>query len=84
VKYRLELSGKAERQMRGLPLDVVTRVYGRLQALREEPRGAGTKKLKGRSSFSARVGSYRVLYAIDDSQRVVSVTAVRHRREAYR
>jgi mRNA interferase RelE/StbE len=84
VKYRLELSGKALRQMRGLPSNVLTRVQTRLRALQEEPHGAGTKKLKGGSTFSARVGNYRILYAIDDPERLVSVTAVRHRREAYR
>lgn len=33
---------------------------------------------------SARRGTYRVLYLIDDEHRVVQVTAVRHRSDAYR
>jgi mRNA interferase RelE/StbE len=33
---------------------------------------------------SARRGEYRVLYLIDEAQQTVKVTAIRHRRDAYR
>jgi mRNA interferase RelE/StbE len=33
---------------------------------------------------SARRGEYRALYTVDDRQRVVTVLAVAHRRDAYR
>lgn len=35
-------------------------------------------------TFSARRGSFRVLYEIDDDARVVTVTAVQHRADVYR
>jgi Cytotoxic translational repressor of toxin-antitoxin stability system len=70
--------------MKILPTAVRKRINSRLQLLGEEPRGTGTKKLKGDSTFSARVGSYRILYEINDRERHVVVTGVRHRREAYR
>ena len=31
-----------------------------------------------------RVGDYRVIYSIDDGARIVDISAVRHRSEAYR
>ena len=31
-----------------------------------------------------RIGDYRVVYSVNDSRRIVDVTAVRHRSEAYR
>jgi mRNA interferase RelE/StbE len=34
--------------------------------------------------FSARRGTYRVMYRIDDKDRVVTVVDVAHRRDAYR
>jgi mRNA interferase RelE/StbE len=34
--------------------------------------------------FSARRGTYRVIYRIDDKARVVPVVDVAHRRDAYR
>lgn len=35
-------------------------------------------------AYSARRGDYRVLYFIDDATRTVTVTAIRHRADAYR
>ena len=35
-------------------------------------------------AFSARRGDYRILYLIDVESRTVSVTAVKHRSDAYR
>jgi mRNA interferase RelE/StbE len=35
-------------------------------------------------SFSARRGTYRVIYRIDDKARVVTVVDVAHRRDVYR
>lgn len=35
-------------------------------------------------TFSARRGSFRVLYEVDDAARTVTVTAVQHRAEVYR
>jgi mRNA interferase RelE/StbE len=34
--------------------------------------------------FSARRGTYRVIYRIDDNTRVVTVVGIRHRRDVYR
>ena len=34
--------------------------------------------------FSARRGTYRVLYRIDDEQRIVTVLRIDHRRDVYR
>ncbi|MDN5861122.1 MAG: type II toxin-antitoxin system RelE/ParE family toxin [Pseudonocardia sp.] len=35
-------------------------------------------------TWTARRGTYRILYLLDDSRRIVEVTAVRHRSDAYR
>lgn len=53
--------------------------------LLEQPRRVGKPlrpPLEGR--WSARRGQYRVIYAIDDTTRTVTVLHVSHRRDAYR
>lgn len=35
-------------------------------------------------AWTARRGTYRILYVVDDSRRIVEVTAIRHRSDAYR
>lgn len=53
--------------------------------LLENPHRVG-KRLRAplQDRYSARRGTYRVLYRIDDQQRTVSVLDVAHRRDAYR
>ena len=44
-----------------------------------------SKKLSGGGSrWRIRVGDYRILYEIDDPQKVVKVYRIAHRREVYR
>jgi mRNA interferase RelE/StbE len=41
-------------------------------------------KLSGREYYRVRQGNYRIIYEIQDSQLVVIVIKVGHRREVYR
>ncbi|MDO8446785.1 MAG: type II toxin-antitoxin system RelE/ParE family toxin [Deltaproteobacteria bacterium] len=44
-----------------------------------------SKKLSGGGSkWRIRVGDYKILYELDDAQRIVKVYRVAHRREVYR
>jgi mRNA interferase RelE/StbE len=55
-----------------------------IDGLAVNPRPSGVKKLRGtRDLWRIRVGDYRVVYRVDDSERLVDVSHVRHRREAY-
>ena len=54
--------------------------------LLEKPRRLGKPLLYPpyAGTWSARRGTYRVLYEIDEENRIVVVTAVEHRADAYR
>jgi mRNA interferase RelE/StbE len=69
--------------MRRLTKVIKQRVRNRIRALWEDPY-AGAIKLTHLAGFRQRVGDYRILFRVDDKQRLVRVTAVLHRREAYR
>ncbi len=61
------------------------RILRRVIALEAEPRPPGAGKLAGTEEFwRLRAGNYRVVYTIDDANRLVLVVAVGHRREVYR
>jgi mRNA interferase RelE/StbE len=54
-------------------------------ALVEDPHRVGRALRNGLAGiFSARRGTYRVLYRIDDERREVTVLRVDHRRDVYR
>jgi mRNA interferase RelE/StbE len=84
--YELRLTPPAVRALRDrLPEAVAAAVIEFLtSALIEQPHRVG-KPLRGQLEgiFSARRGTYRVLYEIVDEQRHVVVHRIEHRRDAY-
>ena len=44
----------------------------------------GTKKLTAYEEYRYRIGDYRILYRIDIKNRIVTIVAVRHRKDVYK
>jgi mRNA interferase RelE/StbE len=84
VKYEVRILKVAEKEMGKLPTTVHHRLSQRILSLEENPRPRGARKLSGKEEYRLRIGAYRILYAIDDIERVVTIVAVGHRREVYR
>jgi mRNA interferase RelE/StbE len=84
VKYEIRILSSAEKEMDKLPIVVHSRISNRILSLENNPRPRGAKKLSGRDEYRLRVGNYRILYTISDSDSAVTIIAVGHRREAYR
>ena len=83
--YRVEFASRAQRMFRNLPADVQRRLDPAIQALSQDPRPSGCKKLSGEESvWRIRVGDYRIVYQIRDNELLVLVVKVGHRREIYR
>jgi mRNA interferase RelE/StbE len=61
------------------------RIWDRLTDLRHQPRPAGCLKLTGSwQLWRIRAGNHRILYAIADDDRKVTVVAAGHRSTIYR
>ena len=85
--HRLEIAGPAVRALaESLPPKIAAAAYAFITgALLENPKRVG-KPLNAplAPAWSARRGAYRIIYLIDDTARIVKVTTVRHRSDAYR
>jgi mRNA interferase RelE/StbE len=82
--YRLVIKESAEKQIERLTARIYTAVRDRIFSLRDNPRPRGAKKLVGGIGWRIRVGNYRVIYRINDSEQTVRIMAVVHRQSAYR
>jgi mRNA interferase RelE/StbE len=51
--------------------------------LGKNPRPNGYQKLKGRPGYRIRVGDYRIIYEIFDSELIIDVIDLGHRKEIY-
>jgi mRNA interferase RelE/StbE len=85
MSYRIFLRPAAVRDLDHLSPKIKSRVEEAIDTLRGNPRPPATKKLVGfEDEWRLRIGSYRVLYSIDDHDRTLTIARVAHRREAYR
>jgi len=82
--YAVEVKPSARKELEALPDNVLARVVLKVEFLGDTPRPPGCKKLKGyKDQWRIRIGDWRVLYIIDDTLKLVSITRIAHRREVY-
>ncbi len=85
MSYKIELTRRAEKEVLGLDEASFTRVKAAIDALAQNPRPAGVRKLQGRENeWRIRVGRFRVLYSIEDASLRVLVHRVTDRKDVYR
>ncbi len=82
--YEVRVLRQVIKDIAELPKDYARLVSQHIDRLKENPRPPDSKKLRGELGYSLRIGTYRVLYDIDDKSQIVTIYRVKHRREAYR
>ncbi|HVR97562.1 MAG TPA: type II toxin-antitoxin system RelE/ParE family toxin [Thermoanaerobaculia bacterium] len=82
--YRLVIKPSAAKELSSIPKRDLERVVEKIRSLSVEPRTHGCQKLSGEERYRIRQGDYRVVYEIDDGERLVTVVKVGNRREVYR
>ena len=86
MPYRVEFTAGARKFLRTLRDEkLAQRLIRAAEALAEEPRPPGVKKLSGSENIHRiRVSDYRIVYEIHDGVLLVLVLSIGHRREVYR
>jgi len=82
ARYRVELAPAAQRQLRRLPPGEAARLRGPILALALDPRPQGAVKVTGTDFCRLRVGDLRIVYLIDETDRLVVVLKVARRSES--
>ncbi len=84
-RYTVIVERQAEKTLRRLPKEILSRVDRLLLGLADEPRPVGCKKLRGYDNlYRLRAGDWRLIYAVEDDELVVLVIEIAPRSEAYR
>ncbi len=84
MTYSIEILRSAQKELGKIGLRDRERIINAIRLLAIDPRPPSCRKLSGRPAWRIRVGSYRVIYEVDDGRIVVTVIAIGHRREVYR
>ncbi len=82
--HEVRIGRSAAKELESLPDRIIDRVAAKINALSTQPRPDGFKKLRGGDDlWRVRVGDYRIVYAIDDTQSIVDIRVIRHCKDAY-
>lgn len=84
MKFVIRLKKSAQKELQKLDKSVAKRILARIYLLAENPYPSASEPLVGRSGRRLRVGDYRVIYEVLDSQLIIHVIRVGHRREVYK
>lgn len=82
--YEIRIKREAEKEIRSLPQPDIRRIIKKIQGLAENPRPLGCDKLKGEEGYRIRQGDYRIVYLINDSEKILRILRIGHRKEVYR
>ncbi len=83
--YEIIFESNAEKDLLEIPTEILKNLDSKIQQLKKNPRPHGVKKLTGKvEGWRIRIGHYRILYQIDDKEKVIKVYRIKHRREVYR
>jgi len=83
MAYSLNFSKQALKELEKINEPYYSNIKQSILNLTETPRPQGCKKLKGRDGYRIRVGNYRVIYDIFDTELVVDIITLGHRKDIY-
>jgi mRNA interferase RelE/StbE len=84
MTYRIIIPKLVQKQLDDLPKKQRERLISAIRLLVDEPRPSGVKKLKGYDkTYRIRVGDYRIIYKIEDQEKLILVLSSIHRKDAY-
>lgn len=82
--YDLRVDERVERELRRIPANIRDKLRIKMKRLANNPRPYGCIKLSDEEGYRIRQGDYRVLYEIDDAEKIVKIYRAGHRSDVYR
>jgi len=85
MTFKIILTRSAERELFKLQKSEIKKISKSIDSLQTNPRPKGYIKLRGPENFyRIRIGNYRIIYSIDDTNKLVEILIIRDRKEAYK
>lgn len=83
MSFSLNFSKKAFKSLEKLNEPIYSSIKVAVYNLADNPRPNGYKKLKGRDGYRIRVGNYRIIYEIFQTELVIEIIDLGHRKDIY-
>lgn len=84
MSYAISILRRAQKEFAAISESDYRRIREAILKLVENPRPPNCKKLVGREGWRIKVGDYRVIYEIADSDKEITILPIGHRRDIYK
>ena len=85
MKYKVQLKRSVIKTLKSIPQKEIKKIGKKIDSLEQNPVPKDSKKIKGgKDLYRVRVGNYRILYFFQNSDLIVLVIRVDHRKDIYK
>jgi len=84
AEYEILFKESVEKELKKIPAKDLNQILVRIQKLGLDPRPYGSEKLTDQDLYRIRYGHYRIVYFVHETQLLVVIIRVAHRKDVYR
>ena len=82
--HKIEVIPSAQKDLNNSGKKYFIQIINKINSLKANPRPTNCLKLTAEEGYRLRSGNYRILYRVDDKNKIVYIYRVRHRKESYK
>ncbi len=82
--YKIILPKSVCKELDKISGSYYNKIRNKILSMEGNPRMIGCLKLSDSEEYRIRVGSYRILYDIDDDNKIVTIYKIQHRKDVYK
>jgi len=82
--YKIFILPQAQKDLDNLQTKIFNQMKSKISLLSNNPRPSGCLKLTAEEGYRVKTGDYRIVYRIDDRQKIIYIYRIKHRKEAYK
>ncbi len=84
MEYKIEVIPSAQKDLDNFEKRYFEQIKDKINSLKSDPRPFNCLKLTAEEGYRIRSGDFRILYRIDDKNKIIYIYRIKHRRESYR
>jgi len=83
--FAIYVERAAEKDLSKLPTIYLSNIISKIKELSKDPHPKGCKKIMSNENFwRIRIGNYRVIYEVIETDKVIKIYKIKHRKDVYR
>ena len=83
MSYEVKYSNQALKFLKKLDKDIAKRILTKIGELKDSPYSSETSKVKGTDYFKIRVGKIRIVYDINNKDKILGIVKIDKRERVY-